>query len=76
MWVKIEQINVNEKQLKKLDKSKIDKHRKFIEEGGDLFPIDVVQINENEYCICGNGRHRYFGAIEAGIVMIEVNVLN
>lgn len=56
--------------------NKVEKHRKFLEEGGEMMPIDVVQINDEEFCICGNGRHRYFGAIEAGFIMIEVNILN
>jgi len=76
MWVNIIQIRVNEKQFKKLDKHKIDKHKKHLEKGDDMLPIDVVKINENEYCICGNGRHRYFAAKEHGISLIEVNVLN
>jgi hypothetical protein len=76
MWLSIEKIKVSEKQKLKVDKHKVDKHRKHLEEGGDLMPIDVVQINADEYCICGNGRHRYFGVIEAGFTMIEVNVLN
>jgi len=44
--------------------------------GGDMMPIDVVQVSSEEYCICGNGRHRYYGAIAAGQTMIEVNLLN
>ena len=55
---------------------KVEQHRKFLEEGGDMFPIDVVKINEIEFCICGNGRHRYFGAIAAGFQMIDVTILN
>jgi hypothetical protein len=76
VWVNIKYIRVSDKQLKKIDRNKVDKHRKFLEEGGEMFPIDVVRINEEEFCICGNGRHRYFGTIEAGFTMIEVNVLN
>ena len=76
MWVKIKQIKVSDKQYLKVDKYKVDKHRKFLEEGGDILPIDVVKINETEFNICGNGRHRYYGVIAAGFYMIEVNVLN
>jgi len=76
MWVNVKQIRVNDKQSKKVDMHKVEKHRKFLEEGGDMLPIDVVKINETEYCICGNGRHRYFGAIAAGFQMIDVNMLN
>lgn len=76
MWVNIQQIRVNDKQLKKVDMHKVEKHRKSLEEGEEMFPIDVVKINETEFNICGNGRHRYFGAIKAGFTMIEVNVLN
>jgi hypothetical protein len=76
MWVNIIQIRVNEKQSKKIDKNKVEKHRKHLEMGGDMFPIDVVKISDEEYCICGNGRHRYYGAVEAGLKFIEVNILN
>jgi len=76
VWVNIKYIRVSDKQLKKIDPKKVDKHRKFLEEGGDMFPIDVVRINEEEFCICGNGRHRYFGTLAAGYTMIDVNVLN
>jgi hypothetical protein len=76
MWIDIKHIKVADKQLKKLDMNKVEKHRKFLEAGGDMIPIDVVQINEIEFCICGNGRHRYFGTIKAGFTMIEVNILN
>lgn len=31
--------------------------------GVEVMPIDVVKIDENEYVINGNGRHRFFGAI-------------
>lgn len=76
MWVNIKQIKVNDKQSKKVDKHKVEQHRKFLEEGGDMFPIDVVKINDTEFNICGNGRHRYYGAIAAGFTMIDVNILN
>ena len=46
------------------------------EMGEDVYPIDVVKIDEDTYNICGNGRHRYFGAIEAGLTYIEANILN
>lgn len=76
MWIEIKYIKVAEKQLKKVDLNKVEKHRKFLEEGGEMMPIDVVQINDSEFCICGNGRHRYFGCLAAGFTVIEVNVLN
>ena len=76
MWIEIKYIKVAEKQLKKVDLNKVEKHRKFLEEGGEMMPIDVVQINDTEYCICGNGRHRYFGCLAAGFTIIEANVLN
>lgn len=46
------------------------------EKGKIVMPIDVVAVGENEYCICGNGRHRYYGALLAGYSMIEINILN
>lgn len=76
MWINIEYIKVGEKQFKKLDKHKVEQHRKAFEMEEEVMPIDVSKLGTNEYCICGNGRHRYFGAIEAGIKMIELNVLN
>jgi hypothetical protein len=76
MWLNIKNIKVSEKQFRKVDKNKVEKHRRHFEEGGQVMQIDVVKINDNEYCICGNGRHRYFGAIAAGFEMIEVNVVN
>lgn len=76
MWINIEYIRVNEKQFKKLDKHKVEKHRHSFESGDDVMPIDVVCIGNDTYCIDGNGRHRYFGAKEAGVKFIEINVLN
>jgi len=76
VWINIKQIKVSDKQYLKVDKCKVEQHRKFLEEGGDMFPIDVVKINETDFNICGNGRHRYFGAIAAGFELIEVKVLN
>jgi hypothetical protein len=76
MWIEIRKIKVSAKQLKKLDKHKVEQHRKAFEEGEYVMPIDVVKINELEYCINGNGRHRFFGAVEAGLEMIEANVVN
>ena len=76
MWIHIKQIKVSDKQYLKVDKKKVELHRKSLEKGEDMFPIDVVKINDTEYNICGNGRHRYYGAIEAGFILIEANVLN
>ena len=76
MWIEICKIKVSAKQLKKLDKHKVEEHRKSFEEGEYVMPIDVVKINESEYCINGNGRHRFFGAVKAGLLMIEANVIN
>ena len=76
MWIYIKQVHVGAKQLKRLDRSKIEKHRIEFDRGGEVMPIDVVEITADEYCISGNGRHRYFGALAAGMEMIEVNVLN
>ena len=76
MWISIIQIKVSDKQYLKVDKKKVEQHRKALEQGEEMFPIDVVKINETDFNICGNGRHRYYGAIAAGFTMIEVNVLN
>ena len=76
MWIHIKQIKVNDKQYLKVDKKKVELHRKALEQGEEMFPNDVVKINETDFNICGNGRHRYYGAIAAGFELIEVNVLN
>jgi predicted membrane protein len=76
MWVNIKNILVSSKQLKKVDRHKVEQHKIHLEKGGEMLPIDVVKINETDFCICGNGRHRYFGAMEAGFNHIEVNILN
>lgn len=76
MWIEIRKIKVNAKQLKKLDRHKVEEHRKSFEEGEYVMPIDVVMIDDESYCINGNGRHRFFGAVEAGLTMIEANVVN
>lgn len=75
MWIEICKIRVGVKQLKKLDRHKVEQHRKAFEEGEYVMPIDVVKINDEEYCINGNGRHRFFGAVEAGLKFIEANVV-
>jgi hypothetical protein len=69
-------IKVNAKQLKKLDLHKVEQHARSYELGEEVFPIDLVRIGPDEYCISGNGRHRYFGAVQAGVKFIEANVLN
>jgi ParB/Sulfiredoxin domain len=76
VWVNIGHIKVSGKQARKVDPYKVEHHRQLFEQGGEVMPIDVVKINNAEYNICGNGRHRYFGALKAGLTMIEVNVLN
>lgn len=76
MWVNINNIRVNGRQKSKIDKNKVEKHRRDFEEGREVFPIDVVQVAEDEYCIRGNGRHRYFGAIAAGVSHIEINLVS
>jgi hypothetical protein len=76
MWIRIDQIKVSDKQYLKVDKNKVEQHRKALEKGEEMFPIDVVKINETDFNICGNGRHRYYGAIAAGLELIEVNILN
>lgn len=76
MWIGIHKIRVGSKQLAKLDRHKVEAHRIAFEEGGSVVPIDVVDLGDGTYNICGNGRHRYFGALEAGVTEIDCNVLN
>jgi hypothetical protein len=74
--IHIDNIKVSKKQRRKIDSNKVEKHRIAFERGLNVMPIDVVRIDNNVYNICGNGRHRYFGAVEAGVMYIDVNVLN
>lgn len=74
MQVSLKNIRVGK--THKLDLHKIEKHRIAFEMGDDVFPIEVVRINETEFCISGNGRHRYYGAIKAGMKFIDVVVKN
>lgn len=75
-FINIDFIKVNAKQIKKLDRHKVEAHALSYESGEDVYPIDLVRVGHNEYCISGNGRHRYFGALHSGIKYIEANVIN
>ena len=72
MWVNIKNIKVSAKQYKKIDKKKVAIHVRDIEMGKYIMPIDVHEIEADTFVIAGNGRHRYFAAIEAGEEFIEV----
>jgi len=74
--INIDFIKVNAKQLKKVDRHKVAQHAQAYELGEEVFPIDLVRVGPDEYCISGNGRHRYFGALQAGIKFIEANITN
>lgn len=72
-WLALEVIKVSSKQRKKISNSKVEKHRIAFESDRYVEPIDVVSCptgNQMTYRILGNGRHRYFGALEAGMTMI------
>ena len=75
IWIPIEKIGVSEKQRRKITPSKVEKHRIAYENGDEVCPIDVVAHNSENgvirYRILGNGRHRFFGAVEAGLPAIE-----
>lgn len=77
-WVPIASIKVAEKGHQKLDQHKIEKHRRAFEEGKDIAPIDVVRIEapgQNlSYRILGNGRHRFWGAVQAGYTEVPVQI--
>ena len=76
-WLSIEHIAVSSKQRKKVSPKKVDKHRKAFEEDRFVEPIDVVSCrtdDQERYRILGNGRHRYFGALEAGMPLIECRI--
>lgn len=72
--VKLSDIYVNSKQRKKCDESKIEKHRIAFEEGDYVMPIEVTKVSDDKFTINGNGRHRYYGALDAGMMYIDVNV--
>lgn len=69
-------IRVSEKQRRKVCWSKVEKHRVALEQGEDVYPIDVHQTTDGVYTIAGNGRHRFFACLEAGEQYVSVNVLN
>jgi hypothetical protein len=72
-WLLIDEIKVSSKQHKKVAHSKVEKHRIAFESDRHVEPIDVIACPMGEvmaYRILGNGRHRYFGAIAAGMNMI------
>lgn len=76
-WISTDLIYVAEDQKKKVDRKKVEKHRADFEEGRDILPIDVIPMEINgqiRYRILGNGRHRYFGALEAGVDIIPVRI--
>ena len=75
MWVNINYIKVSEKQARKIDRHKVEQHRAAFEQGLDVMAIDVIKLSDEHYCIDGNGRHRYFGALAARIEYIEINLL-
>jgi hypothetical protein len=74
-WISVDLIDISHKQRRKVARSKVERHRAAFERGADVRPIDVVAHSSHEgttrYRILGNGRHRYFGAIEAGLPVIE-----
>lgn len=77
VWIPIDSILVSDTQRKKVNRKKVEKHRRDFEEGREVVPIDVIRIDSTksaqpQYRILGNGRHRYFGAIEAGSSFIPV----
>lgn len=74
MWVLLTDILVGRKQRKRLDRAKVEQHRATFEQGGYVLPIDVRPAGNGCYQIAGNGRHRYFGAVAAGMTHIEVTV--
>ena len=71
-------ILIAEDQQHKVDRKKVEKHRKDFEQDKDVLPIDVIRTDDGSkkpfYRILGNGRHRYFGAKEAGLTMIPVRI--
>ncbi|HBK34967.1 MAG: hypothetical protein UU08_C0022G0003 [Candidatus Uhrbacteria bacterium GW2011_GWE2_40_58] len=74
-WIPVEQIDVSSKQIRRVARSKVEKHCQAFEHGEEILPIDVIaywtQGDMIRYRILGNGRHRYLGAIEAGMPVIE-----
>lgn len=76
-WLPLEAINVSHRQRKKVAHSKVEKHRIAFENGNDIEPIDVVACSVDthvRYRILGNGRHRFFGALESGASMIPCRI--
>ena len=77
-WISLDLIDVSHKQRKKVARSKVERHRAAYENGDAVRPIDIVAHatckNGVRYRILGNGRHRYFGALEAGMPVIECEI--
>ena len=72
----IASIRVSKKQKQKVARSKVKDHLHDLEENqDDLYPIDVHALGDGTYTIAGNGRHRYFAYLLAGVSHIPAMVV-
>ena len=74
MYVPLDNIRVSAKQREKVSFDKVKRHIEALNRGNDLVPIDVHRLDDGTFVIDGNGRHRYFAYLEAGIPLVPVNV--
>jgi hypothetical protein len=74
-FVPIDRINVSEKQIRKISRDKVERHKKrLLEHDDDLLPIDAHELEGGNFIIDGNGRHRFFAYKELGYTSIPLNI--
>lgn len=66
-------IHVSPRTLRKLDPNRVAQHCAAFEAGDPVMPIDVRRTGDG-YTIAGNGRHRYAGALAAGVDTIACRI--
>lgn len=72
--VAIAKVRVNHKQVRKVSQEKVLAHRLSLEQGEELYPIDVHVLADGTYTIAGNGRHRFFAYMYSGYTEIPAIV--
>jgi len=72
--IAIAKIRVNHKQARKVSQEKVQAHRVSLEQGEDLYPVDVHMLNDGTFTVAGNGRHRFFAYLYSGYKSIPAIV--
>lgn len=73
-YISIDQIRVAEKQLRKVSRDKVERHKQCLFKYDDLLPIDAHELADGTFIINGNGRHRFFAYKELGYTSIPLNI--